>query len=264
VARVCYRVYIPGFRVYIPGYRQIEISRDVTFNEDAAFSRSRQHRTNEIHNEELEAPRVVDTYAGNDVVPEEHGPEDHAMEEPQRPAEMSTKKRRPDWAREIIQDAEKYGASDGSFRENKKPRPYSCYVALLCDIIDVEPTCYEEVAEKKVWKDAMTEEYQSIIKNDVWGVVARPKEKSVVSSKLIYKTKHSADGSIEKYKVRFVARGFYQKEGIDYEETFALVARYTSIRTTLVIVAIMKWKIHQMDMKTAFLNGVVEEEVYVE
>ena len=61
-----------------------------------------------------------------------------------------------------------------------------------------------------------------------------------------------------------MARGFSQKEGIDYEETFAPVARYTSIRSVLALAAVMKWKIHQMDAKTAFLNGVVEEEVYVE
>ena len=85
-----------------------------------------------------------------------------------------------------------------------------------------------------------------------------------MSSKWIYKTKHNADGIIEKYKARFVARGFSQKEGIDYEETFAPVSRYTSIRSILALAAVMKWKIHQMDVKTAFLNGVVEEEVYVE
>ena len=61
-----------------------------------------------------------------------------------------------------------------------------------------------------------------------------------------------------------MARGFSQKEGIDYEETFAYVARYTSIRSVLSLVAVMKWKVHQMDVKTSFLNGVVEEEVYVE
>ena len=110
----------------------------------------------------------------------------------------------------------------------------------------------------------MIEEYQSIMKNDVWDVVPRPKGKSVVTSKWIYKIKHAAYGSIEKYKARFVARGFSQKEGIDYEETFASVARYTSIRSVLSLAAVMKWKIHQMDVKTAFLNGVVEEEVYVE
>ena len=102
------------------------------------------------------------------------------------------------------------------------------------------------------------------MKNDVWDVVPRPEGKSVVTSKWIYKIKNVADGSIEKYKAIFLARGFSQKEGIDYEETFALVARYTSIRSILSLDAVMKWKIHQMDVNTAFLNGVVEEEVYVE
>jgi hypothetical protein len=76
--------------------------------------------------------------------------------------------------------------------------------------------------------------------------------------------KHSTNSSIEKYKARFVARGLSQIEGIDYEETFALVARYTLIRALLAIAAVMKWKVYQMDVKTCFLNDVVEEEVYVE
>jgi hypothetical protein len=110
----------------------------------------------------------------------------------------------------------------------------------------------------------MTKEYQSIIKNDVWEIVPGPKRKDAVSSKWIFKIKHVVDGSVEKYKERFVARGFSQKEGIDYEETFAPVARYTSIRTIIALTTKMKWKLHQMDMKTTLLNGVIEEEVYIE
>ena len=102
------------------------------------------------------------------------------------------------------------------------------------------------------------------MKNDVWDVVPRPEGKSVVTSKWIYNVKHAADGSIEKYKARFVARGFSQKEEIDYEETFAPVTRYTSIRAIMALVAKLVWKLHQMDVKKDFLNGVVEEEVYVE
>ena len=93
-----------------------------------------------------------------------------------------------------------------------------------------------------------------------WCAIGR---QQVVTSKWIYKIKHAANGSIEKYK-RFVAHGFSQKKGIDYEETFAPVARYTSIRLVLALVAVMKWKIHQLDVNTDFLNGVLEEEVYVE
>ena len=110
----------------------------------------------------------------------------------------------------------------------------------------------------------MIEEYQSIMKNDVWEIVLRPEKNSVVNSEWIYNIKHTVDGSIEKYKARFIAQGFSQKEGIDYEETFAFVARYTSIRSILALDVVMKWKVHQMDVKTTFLNVVVEEEVYME
>jgi hypothetical protein len=86
----------------------------------------------------------------------------------------------------------------------------------------------------------------------------------VVSSIWIFKIKHAADGSIIKYKERFFTHGFSQKEGIHYEETFTPVARYTSIGTIIALVAKMKWKLHQMDVKTTFLNGIIEEEVYIE
>jgi len=86
----------------------------------------------------------------------------------------------------------------------------------------------------------------------------------VVTSKWIYKIKQVVDGNIEKYKARFVGRGFSQKEGIDYEETFAPVARYTSIGTIIAIAFVMGWKLPQTDVKTAFLNGKVEQEVYIE
>jgi hypothetical protein len=82
------------------------------------------------------------------------------------------------------------------------------------------------------------------MKNEVWEIVPRSKSKDVVSSKWLFKIKHTADGSIEKYKERFVAHGFSQKKGIEYEETFAHVARYTSIRTIIALAAKMKWKMH--------------------
>ena len=95
-------------------------------------------------------------------------------------------------------------------------------------------------------------------------MVPIPKDKSIFSSKWIFKTKHSTDDSIEKFKTTLVARGFSHKEGIDYEEQFSLVARYTSIITIVSLESKMKWKLHQMDVKTTFLNGVIEEEVYIE
>jgi hypothetical protein len=137
-------------------------------------------------------------------------------------------------------------------------------IAQLNLVINSEPSTFEEASKHKVWKDAMIEKYESILKNDVWEVVPGPHGKSVVTSKWIYKIKHAEDGSVEKFKARFVARGFSQKEGIDYDEIFAPVARYTSIRIIISLALVFDWKLHQMDVKTAFLNGEVEQEVYIE
>jgi hypothetical protein len=149
-------------------------------------------------------------------------------------------------------------------RESKPPERFCSYIAMVSSIQEFEPSTFEEASSRQVWRDAMMEEYNSIMKNDVWEVVPRPEGKSVVTSRWLYKLKHVVDGSIEKYKARFVARGFSQVEGVDYDKTFALVARYTSTRAVISIAAEMGWKIHQMDVKTAFLNGLIEEEVYIE
>ena len=110
----------------------------------------------------------------------------------------------------------------------------------------------------------MVEKYQSIMKNDVCEIVPRTEENSVVTSRWLYKIKHGADGSIEKQKARFVARALSPKEGVDYDETFAHVAQNTSIRTIIAIALAMGWKLHQMDVKTAFLNDIIKKEAYIE
>eukprot|EP00253_Pinus_taeda_P010143 PITA_10143 len=92
----------------------------------------------------------------------------------------------------------------------------------MSTIIQTESCTFKEVVKHQVWKDAMNKEYEPIMKNDVWDVVPRPKDKSVVTSKWLYKIKHGADGSVEKFKARFVARGFSQKEGVDYVDIFVL------------------------------------------
>ena len=86
----------------------------------------------------------------------------------------------------------------------------------------------------------------------------------MVTSKWIYKVKHAANGSIDKYKARFVARVFSQLEGIDYEVTFAPTSRYTTIRSLVSLATSMVWNIHQMDVKNSFLNGTIDKEVYIE
>jgi hypothetical protein len=215
-----------AFIFYILGYHHIKINRDVTFDEDATLKKSRRCQLEEVCEEEPLAPRVAEPVREVITSPNEEILEDHDIIESQEPPHMMiSHKRKPAWARELIEDGEKYGAPEGTMRQVKKPKPFSSYITLMCDILENEPTYFEESIHKKEWAYAMTEEYQSIIKNDVWEIVPRPKRKDVVSSKWIFKIKHAADGSIEKYKERFDARGFSQKECIDYEETFSPISK---------------------------------------
>ena len=117
-------------------------------------------------------------------------------------------------------------------------------MALAGECVETKPSSFEETVQQPIWFDDMVEEYDSIVRNNVWDVVPRPKNKSDVSSHWLYKVKQAADGSVEKHKTRFVARGFSQVNGIDYDETFSLVARYSSIRSMLALSAQMGWKIH--------------------
>jgi hypothetical protein len=182
----------------------------------------------------------------------------------ERNLEEPSAKRKPGWLKEIMQEAERIVSPKGTFKKKKRPHRFGDYVAPMSSISDVEPSSFEEVDKLQVWKDAMLEEYRSIIKNNVWDIVLRPKDKSVVSSKWIYKIKHASDGSVENFKARFVARGFTYKEGIEYKKTFSPIARYTSIRTIVDLALVLGWKLHQMDVKTKFLNGKIEQEVFVE
>jgi hypothetical protein len=156
------------------------------------------------------------------------------------------------------------GAPISRRRQRQSPDQFAGYMALMSKCIVNEPYSFQEAVHDPTWVDAMVEECDSIVKNSAWDIVPRPIDKSVVGSRWIYKVKQAADGSVEKYKARFVARGFSQIEGIDYDETFATVTRYSSIRSILALSAQMGWHIYQMDVKTTFLNGIIEEEVYIE
>ena len=106
-------------------------------------------------------------------------------------------------------------------------------------------------SQDELMEDSMMKEYQ----NDVWDIIIKLESKNVLSSKWICKVKYVADRS----KERLVARGFYQKEGINYEETFSPEARYTSIRAIMALASMMKWDLHHLDVKTTFLNGVLKK-----
>ncbi|KAL5752556.1 hypothetical protein ACOSQ2_023063 [Xanthoceras sorbifolium] len=138
---------------------------------------------------------------------------------------------------------------------------YHCSFALATLY---EPHTYREAHTDPLWQQAMHEELDALQKNHTWDMVDLPHGQSVVGCRWIYKIKTKADGSIERYKARLVARGFTQEYGIDYEETFAPVARLTSVRCLIAVAAVRRWPLYQMDVKNAFLNGDLQEEVYMQ
>jgi hypothetical protein len=194
-----------AYRIYIPGQKFIEVSRDVTFHEETKF---RWARDLPCDSEEQEGPPF-----DSSPLDEQREETSEIVADPSRdsiefPMELPPVKTKPAWCQEILKEEEKHSALKASFRERKKPDKYSGLIAQLNTVIDSEPSTFADAFKHQVWKDAMNEEYDSILKNDVWTVVPRPHGKYVVTSKWIYKIKHAVDGSIEKCKARFVACGF--------------------------------------------------------
>ncbi|GKE28891.1 retrovirus-related pol polyprotein from transposon TNT 1-94, partial [Tanacetum coccineum] len=139
--------------------------------------------------------------------------------------------------------------------------------ALLCYfdafLSSVEPKSYKEALTESCWIEAMQEELNEFERLEVWELVPRPDRVMIITLKWIYKVKLDELGGVLKNKARLVARGYRQEEGIDFEESFAPVARLEAIRIFIAFAAHMNMVVYQMDVKTAFLNGILREEVYV-
>lgn len=139
---------------------------------------------------------------------------------------------------------------------------YRAFVSQLSSVSI--PQNVQDALKDPKWKKAMCEEMNALKKNDTWELVELPDGKKPVGCKWVFTVKHKADGSVERYKARLVAKGFTQTYGIDYQDTFAPVAKMNSIRVLLSLAANMDWPLQQLDVKNAFLHGDLEEEVYMD
>ncbi|KAK4407765.1 Retrovirus-related Pol polyprotein from transposon TNT 1-94 [Sesamum angolense] len=140
---------------------------------------------------------------------------------------------------------------------------------FLTYLLENEPRTINEALsspEAPFWKEAINSEIESIMQNHTWELVDLPSGSKPLGCKWILKRKYKADGSIDKYKARLVAKGFKQKEGLDFFDTYSLVTRITSIRISCqgLLFGVYDLEIHQMDVKTAFLNGELDEKIYME
>ena len=153
-------------------------------------------------------------------------------------------------------------------RHSKRERTEKSYGPdFLTYMLESEPQSYQEAVNSSKgpqWKEAIKSEINSILQNHTWELVDLPPGSKPLGYKWIFKRKMKADGTIEKYKARLVIKGYRQREGLDYFDTYSPVTRITSIRMILAIAALRNLEIHQMDVKTAFLNRDLDEEIYME
>jgi hypothetical protein len=250
----------PNYRVYFRNSKMTVMRRDIKFDEGKAMRLSLERELDLHAKEELLVPK--DESQDVDQPHEEvHGVEKTTQA---NPSIINGRKSTTEVDRLRLDDAQNVGAPTSQGRQIQSPDPFARYMALMRKCIVTEPSSFQEAVQDPTWVDAMVEEYDSIVKKSAWEIVPIPIDKSMVGLRWIYKVKQVFDGSVEKYKATFVARGFSQIRGIDYDESFAPVTRYSSIRSILALSTQMGSRIHGMDVKTAFLNGIIEEEVYIE
>ncbi|KAI3765987.1 hypothetical protein L2E82_16034 [Cichorium intybus] len=138
---------------------------------------------------------------------------------------------------------------------------HALHVALLPSST---PKGFKTAAKHPQWMAAMQDEMEALHQNKTWSLVPRPHSSNVVGSKWVYRTKYKSDGSVERLKARLVAQGFTQIPGIDYSHTFSPVIKASTVRTVLSLSILHKWRLHQLDVKNAFLHGHLNETVYME
>jgi hypothetical protein len=141
-------------------------------------------------------------------------------------------------------------------------------LASLCEhfsfVSFIEPKKIEEALRDVDWVNAMHEELNNFTRNQVWELVERPKNHNVIGIKWVFRNKQDQDRIVVRNKARLVAQGYTQVEGLDFREICALVARLVATRILLAYAYAHNIKLYQMDVKSAFLNGYINEEVYVE
>jgi hypothetical protein len=130
-----------------------------------------------------------------------------------------------------------------------------------------EPQSYQQAIQslqRKEWTSAIDDELNSLVENETWDTVDLPPNRTAIKSKWVFKVKRNSSGEIARFKARLVAKGYSQREGIDFHETFSPVVKFSSLRLLLALAAQNDYEIEQVDFTTAFLNGTLDEEIYLE
>ncbi|BBG98549.1 ADP glucose pyrophosphorylase large subunit 1 [Prunus dulcis] len=233
-----------AYKLYNPATRKIIISRDVLFDEETIWDWTDKGSTQQ---QQQQISVVFDEEAASKETEEELQPSNDSQ-----PSSFRTQrtKKRPAWMMDYEVSDDDQSEDDGL-----------TYFALFTDS---DPVTFQQAHKETKWQRAMDEEISSIERNNTWELTDLPKGQKSIGVKWVYKMKLNKEGGVDKYKARLVAKGYKQKYGIDYKEVFAPVARMDTIRLVLSLAAQNSWPIFQLDVKSAFLHGNLQEQVYVD
>lgn len=237
-------------RLYDPQSKRICVSRDVVFEESKSWTWKTQT------GDSTDASPGFFVVSGEDVTREQIDGSTEGEITPVRTTRTqgsdhstyddSTEPRRFRLLSEVYDETEEVETSD----------------ELLFLGVD-EPATYAHAVQNKQWQEAMNSEIEAIERNKTWQLTELPKGAKPIGLKWVYKLKRNTDGDIIKYKARLVAKGYVQRQGIDFEDAFAPVTRMETVRLLLALAEKNGWEVHHLDVKSAFLNGELMEDVYV-
>ena len=258
-----------GYRMWCPDLKKVIQSRDVTFNESAMLSPT---ADSDLPGVGARDSTSIDKEVEIEVerVSAPGGADDQSVQQIDTAEPTAARVDRPQ-----VEEVDRSIARDRPRREIRRPARFTDEESLLAYALSVaeevpegeDPSTYREVvscSNSQHWECAMQEEMDSLHKNGTWDLCQLPKGRRALTAKWIYKRKEGIPGvEAARWKARLVVRGCNQKEGVDYNEVFSPVVRHTSIRVLLSFVAMHDLELEQLDVKTAFLHGDLEEEIYM-
>ena len=257
---VGYKEGVKGYKLWNPESKTIVYSRDVVFRETQSKKGI----------QEDEEPKKVIMFEESPIAESvEVVPQSTPVDSDSDPEQEDLVNEVEDADSDEDPDTDSMPALRRSTRERKVPLRYSLSALSTFHALSItgdDPSSVKEARsmdDANQWELAMTEEMQSLDHNDTWSLCKLPKDRKAIGCKWVFKRKLKLDGTVEKYKARLVAKGYSQVEGVDYDEIFSPVAKLTSIRFVLSVAAAYDLEVEQMDVKTAFLHGDLEEEIYM-
>ena len=267
-----------GYRVWMPTQGKCTVSRDIVFHEELVFKDTMEESSNKKGSSKRvsfnfdKVQRITDV-GGADTESEEDSSKSESSSESESEVEAESVEEKSEGSGSPESLSDYVLARDRGKRQLRKPAMFESgdfvAYALVCaqDMEIQEPRTVAEAKKSKYWKEwkkAMEEEIKSLSKNETWRLVQKPSKKRIVGCKWIFKFKEGIPGvEPPRFKARLVAQGFTQVEGIDYNEIFSPVVKHVSIRLLLSIVVNFDLELEQLDVKTAFLYGTLDEEIYM-